>query len=188
MSSGENPWVEVLSQPQQKSTGDIVPYFNEQAKLLSKASDGKVKGFFSQTSDVNRTLSPTLEALGAMSKVLQDVASASAVNQTPKVDLLNANDLYKKNSYCFEIRSDRYRFRVFTIEFDPSYPAVMAVDRGVCNDLARIYDRYKFEEAESCDITIKDDEDLDRVFNQLLKSEKLVYICNRLMNEANETV
>ena len=188
MSSSENPWVGVLSQPQQKSTEGIVPYFNEQAILLSQASDGKVKGFFAQTSDVNTTLSPTLEALSDMSKVLQDVVSASAVDQTPKVDLLNANDLYKKNSYCFEIRSDRYRFRVFTIEFDPSYPAVMTIDRGVSNDLAKIYDRYKFEEAEPCNITIQDDEDLDRVFNQLLKSEKLIYICNRLMNEANETV
>ena len=47
MSFGENPWVGVLSQPQQKSTEDIVPYFNEQAKLLSQASDGKVKGIFS---------------------------------------------------------------------------------------------------------------------------------------------
>lgn len=188
MSSGENPWVEVLSQPQQKSTGDIVPYFNEQAKLLSQASDGKVKGLFSQTSEINITLSPTLEALSAMSKVFQDVASASALDQTPKVNLLNADDLYKKNSYCFEIRSDRYRFRVFTIEFDPSYPAVMSIDRGVCNDLERIHDRYKFKEAEPCNVTIQDDEDLDRVFNQLLKSEKLVYICNRLMNEANETV
>lgn len=185
MSSSENPWVEVLSQPQQKSTGDIVPYFNEQAKLLSQASDGKVKGLFSQTSEINITLSPTLEALSAMSKVFQDVASASALDQTPKVDLINADDLYKKNSYCFEIRSDRYRFRVFTIEFDPSYPAVMSIDRGVCNDLEKIHDRYKFKEAEPCNVTIQDDEDLDRVFNQLLKSEKLVYICNRLMNEAN---
>ncbi|WP_195534741.1 hypothetical protein [Collinsella aerofaciens] len=185
MSSGENPWVEVLSQPQQKSTGDIVPYFNEQAKLLSQASDGKVKGLFSQTSEINITLSPTLEALSAMSKVFQDVASASALDQTPKVDLMNADDLYKKNSYCFEIRSDRYRFRVFTIEFDPSYPVVMSIDRGVCNDLEKIHDRYKFKEAEPCNVTIQDDEDLDRVFNQLLKSEKLVYICNRLMNEAN---
>ena len=166
MSSGENPWVEVLSQPQQKSTGDIVPYFNEQAKLLSKASDGKIKGIFSQTSDINITLSPTLEALSAMSKVFQDVASASALDQTPKVDLLNADDLYKKNSYCFEIRSDRYRFRVFTIEFDPSYPAVMSIDRGVCNDLEKIHDRYKFKESEPCNVTILDDEDLDRVFNQ----------------------
>lgn len=65
MSFGENPWVGVLSQPQQKSTEDIVPYFNEQAKLLSQASDGKVKGIFSQTSEINITLSPTLEALSA---------------------------------------------------------------------------------------------------------------------------
>lgn len=46
MSSSETPWVEVLSQSQHKSTGEIVPYFNEQAKLLSQASDGKVKGVF----------------------------------------------------------------------------------------------------------------------------------------------
>lgn len=188
MSFGENPWVGVLSQPQQKSTEDIVPYFNEQAKLLSQASDGKVKGIFSQTSEINITLSPTLEALSAMSKAFQDVASASALDQTPKVDLLNADDLYKKNSYCFEIRSDRYRFRVFTIEFDPSYPAVMSIDRGVCNDLERIHDRYKFKEAEPCNVTIQDDEDLDRVFKQLLKSEKLIYICNRLMTETDQTV
>lgn len=64
----------------------------------------------------------------------------------------------------------------------------MIVDRVVCNDLAKIYDRYKFEEADSCNITIQDDEDLDCVFNQLLKSEKLIYICNRLMHEANEMV
>lgn len=123
-----------------------------------------------------------------MSKVLQDVATASTVDQTPKVDLMNADDLYKKNSYCFEIRWDRYRFRVFTTEFDPSYPAVMSIDRGVCNDLEKIHDRYKFKEAEPCNVTIQYDEDLDRVFNQLLKSEKLIYICNRLMNEADETV
>jgi len=61
----------------------------------------------------------------------------------------------------------------------------MTIDRGVCNDLARIYDRYTFEEVDPCNITIQDDEDLDRVFNQLLKSEKLIYICNRLMTETN---
>lgn len=123
-----------------------------------------------------------------MSKVLQDVATARTVDQTPKVDLLNANDLYKKNCYCFEIRSDRYRFRLFTIEFDPSYPAALTVDQGASNDLTKIYDRYNFEEAGPCNITIQDDEDLYRVFNQLLKCEKPIYICNRQMNEADETV
>lgn len=56
---------------------------------------------------------------------------------------------------------------------------------GICGDLAKIYDRYKFVEAEPCNITIQDDEDLDLVFKQLLKSEKLSYICSRLMNETS---
>lgn len=58
----------------------------------------------------------------------------------------------------------------------------------MCKDLEKIHDRYKFKEAEPCNVTIQNDEDLDRVFNQLLKSEKLIYICNRLMNEADETI
>lgn len=188
MTSSENPWTEVFTQPQQKRTDGIIPFFTEQAKMLSGASNGRVKGMFSPTFDVSRTLSPALETISSMSKIIQHAASANVVDLTPKVDLLNANDLYKKNDYCFEIRSNRYRFRLFTIEFNPSYPVIMTVDRGVCNDLAKIYDCYKFEEADSCNITIQDDEDLYRVFNQLLKSEKLIYICNRLMNEANETV
>lgn len=61
----------------------------------------------------------------------------------------------------------------------------MAVDRGIFGDLAKIYDRYKFVEAEPSNITIQDDEDLDLVFKQLLKSEKLSYICSRLMNETS---
>lgn len=38
--------------------------------------------------------------------------------------------------------SDHLPLLVFTIEFGPSYPAVMAVDRGICGDLVKIYDRY----------------------------------------------
>lgn len=64
----------------------------------------------------------------------------------------------------------------------------MTIDRGVCSDLAKFFDRYKFENAEPCNITVQGDDDLKRVFNELLKSEKLIYICNRLMKDGNETV
>lgn len=185
MTSSVNPWVKVLSQPQHRSTEDIVPFFNEQAKLLSVASGDKIKGLFSKTVDVNRTLDPALDLAESASTVVSRVISGNAALCAPKSNLKDADDLYRKNDYCFEIRSDRYRFRLFTIEFGPSYPAVMSVDRGICGDLAKIYNRYKFEEAEPCNITIKDVDDLNLVFNQLLKSEKLIYICNRLINEAS---
>lgn len=185
MTSNDNPWAEVFTQPQQKTTEGIIPYINEQAKLLSEASGGKVKGLFSRTLDVTRALVPALDLAESASTVVSRIISGSTVHSTPDSNLKDAGDLYKKNDYCFEIRSDGYRFRLFTIKFDPSYPAIMTVDRGVCNDLAKIYDRYNFEEADPCNITIQDDDDLDCVFNQLLKSEKLIYICNRLMNEGN---
>lgn len=185
MTSSVNPWSEVLSQPQQKTTDGIIPYFNKQTKMLSEASGGKVKGLFSRTFDGNRTLVPALDLAESASTAVSRIISGSTLLSTPDSDLKDAGDLYKKNDYSFEIRSDGYRFRLFTIKFDPSYPAIMTVDRGVCNDLAKVYDRYKFEEADPCNITIQDDEDLDSVFNQLLKSVKLIYICNRLMNEAS---
>lgn len=188
MTSSANPWLEVLSQPQQKTTDRIIPYFNKQTKMLSETSEGKVKGLFSRTFDVNRTLVPALDLAESASTVVSRIISGSTVHFTPESDLKDAGDLYKKNDYCFEIRTDGYRFRLFTIEFDPSYPAVMTIDRGVCNDLAKICDRYKFEEAEPCNITIRDDDDLNRVFNELLRSEKLIYICNRLMKDAEVTV
>ena len=172
MSPSENPWLEVLSQSQQKTADEIIPYFNKQTEMLSEASGGKVKGLFSRTFDVNRTLVPALDLAESASTVVSRIISGSTVHFTQDSDLKDAGDLYKTNDYCFEIRTDGYRFRLFTIEFGPSYPAVMTIDRGVCNDLAKIYDRYKFKESEPCN-------------NQLLKSEKPIYICNRLINEAS---
>ena len=60
MTSSENPWEEVLSQPQQKTTDGITPYFNKQTKMLSEASGGKVKGLFSRTFVLTGLLSQRL--------------------------------------------------------------------------------------------------------------------------------
>lgn len=64
----------------------------------------------------------------------------------------------------------------------------MSVDRGVCNDLAKSCERFSFSEGEPCEISIEDDDDLDRAFRLLLGSEKLKYICGRLMNEPKNAV
>lgn len=153
--------------------------------MLSDASDNKVKGVFSRTFDVNRSLSPAIDLAESASAIVSKISDASVVYRTPESSLEDASKLYNKIDYCFEIRSDRYRFRVFTIVFGPQYPAVMTVDQGVYRDLAKHSNRYKFDESRPCDIKINDDDDLDRVFNQLLRSEKLIYICNRLMNESS---
>lgn len=96
MTSSVNPWLEVLSQPQQKTTDGIIPYFNKQTKMLSDASGGKVKGLFSRTFDVNRTLVPALDLAESASTVVSRIISGSTVHFTPDPDLKDAGDLYKK--------------------------------------------------------------------------------------------
>ena len=118
----------------------------------------------------------------------QVIEKLGTVHRTPDVVLIDADDMYKVENFCFEVRSDRYRFRLLTVIFGPLYPAVMRVDRGVCNDLAKSCERFSFSEDEPCEISIEDDDDSDRTFRLLLGSEKLNYICGRLMNEPNNTV
>lgn len=74
MTSSVNPWLDVLSQPQQKTTDGIIPYFNKQTKMLSEASGGKVKGLFSRTFDVNRTLVPALDLAESASQQFQELS------------------------------------------------------------------------------------------------------------------
>lgn len=105
--------------------------------MLSEASGDKVKGLFSRTFDVNRTLVPAPDLAENASTVVSRVISGNAVLCASKSNLKDVEDPYRKNDYCFEIRSDRYRFRVFTIEFAPSHLADMAVDRAYAAILQR---------------------------------------------------
>ena len=43
MTSSENPWAEVFTQPQQKRSDGIIPFFTKQAKMLSGASNKTMK-------------------------------------------------------------------------------------------------------------------------------------------------
>lgn len=87
----------MLSQPQHRSTEEIVPYFNEQAKMLSVASGDKIKGLFSRTADVNRILDPALDLAESASTVVSGVILRNAALCAPKSNLKDADDLYRKN-------------------------------------------------------------------------------------------
>ncbi len=183
MDTSDNPWAEALSQPQDKSTTNVIAYCTRQAELLSEATEGKIAGVFAKTREVNKQISTSIDLTAPMLAL----ADAPYLHRTPQLDLRDANAVYVKQDYCFEIRSDTYRFRLFTLVFGPLYPATLHVDAGVCEDLAKLNGRFSVaEDGEAFPISIEDDDDLDGIFRLLLKSRKLNYICNRLMAEAKE--
>ena len=134
MALDDNPWIGVLTQPQSNCIANIISYFTSQGKMLSDASSGKIQGVFARTNDANRSLSPIVNMGDLALGVAQVIEKLGMVYGTPDVVLLDTDDMYKVENFCFEVRSDRYRFRL------------------------------------------------------LLGSEKLNYICGRLMNEPKNAV
>ena len=181
MNTVDNPWLEVFDGHREKTTDNIVSYFEKQAKMLGEASGGRIKGMFALTKDANRSISAIMSASLALSETLTDAVNLGAMGCTSATDLLDANGMYKRQEYCFEVRSDRYRFRLLTLVFGPLYPVTMNVDRGVCDNLAKFDERFAFSEDMPCEISVADDADLDKTFRKLLESDKLKYICSRLM-------
>ena len=183
MAAADNPWFEVLSKPQGKSTANIETYFSVQGKMLSEASGGKIEGVFDETRVVNDSLSSSVDIAG----MAVAISKFGEIRRTPNLNLLNADEMYRKHDYCFEIRSEAYRFRLLTLEFGPLYPVTMHVDDGVYMEFARPSGRFALsKEKRPRPLIIKDDDDLATVFKLLLSSKKLNYICNRLMTEAKE--
>lgn len=183
MAAADNPWFEVLSKPQGKSTENIETYFSVQGKMLSEASGGKIEGVFAETSVVNDALSTSVDIAGAVVAI----SKFGEIRRTPNLNLLNADEMYQKHDYCFEIRSEAYRFRLLTLEFGPLYPVTMHADDGVYMEFARPSGRFALsKDKRPRPLIIKDDDDLDTVFKLLLSSKKLNYICNRLMTEVKE--
>ena len=181
MNATDNPWAEMLARPQGKSTTNIFIYCARQGEMLSEATEGKIVGVFAKTSEVNNLISTSID----FSTPMRILADAPYLHRAPQVDLCDASKMYEKQDYCFEIRTEKYRFRMFTLVFGPLYPATLHVDSGVCEDLAKSNSRFSFDEdGEPRPISVKDDGDLDEVFRALLRSEKLTYICNRLIAEA----
>lgn len=175
-----NPWVEMLARPQGKSTTNIFSYCVKQGEMLSEATDGKITGVFAKTSEVNNLISTSIN----FSEPLRILADATYLHRAPQVDLRDAGKMYAKHDYCFEVRTEKYRFRLFALVFGPLYPVTLYVDGGVCEDLSKSNGRFSFDEdGEPRPISVKDDDDLDEVFRELLRSKKLAYICNRLMVE-----
>lgn len=115
MTSSVNPWLDVLSQPQQKTTDGIIPYFNKQTKMLSEASGGKVKGLFSRTFDVNRTLVPALDLAESATTAVSRIISGSTLLSTPDSDLKDAGDLYNKMTIA-----SRFVLMVTDSDYSPS--------------------------------------------------------------------
>ena len=179
MCASNNLWANVVkSDGGYEDTSKVIPFFLEQASGLGEATDGKVTAVFDRTEKV---INPS--SVGAL---LSSALASSGLAPSPFLDnvsqpLDDANSLYFENHYAFEIRSNRYRFRLLSLTVRPLFPVEMRVDEGVHDDVEDLLRGVAEREDGTTNITIHSFSDMTRCFEVLLGSKKLGYLVRSLM-------
>lgn len=182
MQTESNYWNKLFENKSEKSTDNVIDYFNSQADQLAQASNGKVTAILDKRVNLDRDN----DALGNIAFALQAVVKCSEVDSVIKPRLKDANDLYSDGSYAFEIRSKSYRFRLLEFELGALYPLNIVLDEGVFNELdSSIKHRFAANDEDLIyTLTINCDNDLDVLFKAILNTRKVAFLVKKLFGLA----
>lgn len=182
MQTEDNYWNKLFENKSDKSTDNVIDYFNSQADQLAQASNGVVTAILDKRVKLDRDN----DALSNIALAVQAVVRCSEVDSVIKPRLKDANDLYSDGSYAFEIRSKSYRFRLLEFELGALYPLNIVLDEGVFNELdSSIKQRFAANDEDSIyTLTINCDNDLDALFKAILNTRKVAFLVKKLFTLA----
>ena len=160
-----------------KNIFDIMEY---QCKELSKHTHGNVFGVFGQIKK-DGSLFRTASVIASVPKSVSGTAEITeTVGEMSTKELIDADGMYWKKSFAFELCTEKYRFRVFSIVITPIFPVVITINDGVCKNIAdRIETIVQSANSENSYL-IEDEEAFCEVLQEILADRKVLYIVNEL--------
>lgn len=151
---------------------NAVALLQEQARLLKSKTKGVVRATFSKLTGTTILDSPGASELIKGIKRFVTQPEKDAELQEKK----DIGDLYKPQSYKFEIYNDTYRFRVFELVDKKLFPIYIICDPDIAIGMHR-------EET----IEIDSNKELEDVVRQIINSKKVKSIISRMMTRPAQT-
>lgn len=148
-----------------------IEILREQARLLSKKTNGKIKATFSK---IDYTVSTT-EILGGTLSIFAN--NKREIVEDEMKNKKDVNEFYNFVNYKFEIYNEIYKFRIFTLKYRPIYSIQIEIDEGI-----------RKEKGFSTVENIQSDEELIRIISLVFSSSKLQMIMKRIMANNTEEV
>ena len=145
---------------------NAIEILKEQARILSKKTNGKIKATFSKIKRPSYQIADALQA--AISNHMMSMDEEEEDELKGKKD---ANQLYIFVDYKFEIYNETYKFRVFTLKYRPIYPLEIEIDEGIKKECGFWDSRQE----------VKNDDDLIEIITSIFSSKKLQTIIRRVM-------
>ena len=156
---------------------DIMEY---QCKELSKHTHGNVFGIFGEIKK-DGSLFRSASVIASILKSVSGTAEITeSVGEMSTKELIDADGMYWQKPFAFELCTEKYRFRVFSIVITPVFPVVITINDGVCKNIAgRIEPIVKSANAENSYL-IEDEEAFCDILQVILADKKVLYIVNEL--------
>lgn len=139
-----------------------------QAEALKVLTNGKIQAVLSHSINDSETIKALNELSQATKRSLILARDKLSPELAGKKDI---NDLFDSQFYKFEIFSDSYRFRVFSLEYTVNYPIALEIDEGI----AKEYFGASYIQK------VNNNEDLKRLLKKIFTSKKMYTIVNYIM-------
>lgn len=142
-----------------------VAILREQARAIDKKTNGAIKATFSKITYKKNGLSELSKVVSVLSGTNTMVEEDDLLN-----DKTDVNTLYRLEKYKFEIYSNTYKFRVFTVDNRTVFPIYINIDEGICAEL----NCQQREEVSS-------NRELEELVSSVFHSNKLKTILSRML-------
>ena len=155
------------------SASSVLLLMQEQANLLETKTDGKVKADFSLIHyqyKTKRNYAAALQSVLDTVRVLSPLTEPAReiVEEDERQDLEDASHFYEQGKYKFEIYSNKYKFRLFTLEYQSVFPLTLEIEYGILEDKVTTKE-------------INSIEALSSLLGSIFKSNKVRFIIQKMM-------
>ena len=116
------------------SAEEVLKILTEQAELLGTKTGGVVQAAFKKIKYQSDSASLNIV------KVVEVISRASSSARSDKKEIIDdsnledASSLYVKEEYKFELYSNKYRYRLFNLEYTPLFPIYLKVEYGILQE------------------------------------------------------
>ena len=168
------------SQTTFRETKNIFDIMEYQCKELAKHTNGNVFGIFGEIKK-DGSLFRTASIIASVLKSVSGTAEITeSVGEMSTKELIDADGMYFQKPFAFEICTDKYRFRVFSIVITPVYPVTITINDGVCKNIAGRIKAFAQEANTENSYLIEDEEAFCDILQEILADKKVHYIVNEL--------
>lgn len=166
-----------------RATDRIFDIMDYQCKELSKHTEGNVFGVFDEIKK-DGSLIKTASVIATVLKSVSGVTEVTeSVGEMSTKDLIDADEMYWKKWFAFEICTEKYRFRVFSMLITPVFPVEITINAGVYKNIANRIEKFAKPSNMDNGFLIEDEDILCNVLQEILGDRKVLYIVNELTRQ-----